>query len=113
MSDTVLVVLIIAVAIVIVLLVFREQLSRFIFKANKEGIEAQLDTRQEQDAAKPRRQAGVTISKNKQFGKGNVIDVGRNDVDVEDNTQLGEDQKIMARPDNPANSQKAKTSRKR
>lgn len=44
MSDTVIIALIIAAVIVIALIIFRKQLSEFIFKAGKEGVEAQLKT---------------------------------------------------------------------
>lgn len=99
MSDSVWIVLIIAGAVVLVLFLFRKQLSSFLFKANKEGVEAELKTRkQEMDrSAKTGRGAGVTIRVNKQIGKGNVIDVGTPKTDVEDNLQLGNDQKIRSR----------------
>lgn len=95
MSDPVLIVLIIAIAVVLVLVIFRRQLSSFFLKANKEGLEARLETRETSSTGR----ADVTISRNKQIGRGNVIEVGRGNVGVEDNTQLGEDQQIIARPD--------------
>ena len=97
MSDTVLTVLIVALAVVVVLYLFRGQLRRFLFKANREGIEAELTTRAE--AGRQGRQDGINISRSKQIGKGNVIEIGRRDVNVEDALQLGEDQKIVAKPD--------------
>jgi hypothetical protein len=41
----------------------------------------------------------VTISGNKQIGKEQSIDVGRPDVAVTDNLQIGEDQEIKVQPD--------------
>lgn len=102
MSDTVLIVLIVAVAVIVVLLIFRKQVSRFFIKAGKEGVEADLTTREPAAPAgtpggSP---AGVVISGNKQIGKKNKIDVvGRSDVAMQDNLQLGEGQEIKARPD--------------
>ena len=99
MSDTVLIVLIVAVVVAVVLFMFRQQLKRFLFKANKDGIEATLETRDaSRRSAGPR---GVSISRNVQAGKGNVIDVGRSDANVSENLQQGEDNVIRARPEPP------------
>ena len=104
MSDTVMIVLIIAIAIIIVLIIFRRQLSKFVFKANKEGIETSLQTHkpisessQVGDKASKANREGISISKNRLIGKKNVIEVGRDDVAVEDNLILGEEQKIIAK----------------
>lgn len=101
MSDTVLIVLIITIAVIVVLWIFRKQVSRFFIKASKEGVEADLTTREPASETKPASEArpGVTISGNKQIGKKNTIDVGQSDVAVEDNLQLGEGQQIKVRPD--------------
>ena len=97
MSDTVLVVLIIAITVIVVLILFRKQLSRFFIRANKEGVEAELQTHEQEKPAGEK--AGVSISGNKQIGRDNVIDVGRDNVEVEDNLQLGEGQQIKVRPE--------------
>ncbi len=101
MSDTVLIVLIIAIAVIVVLVIFRKQVSRFFIKASKEGVEADLTTREPSppSTATSGSPASVTISGNKQLGKQQTIDVGRPDVAVQDNLQLGQDQEIKARPD--------------
>lgn len=107
MSDTVIIALIIAVVILAALIIFRKQLSRFFFKAGKDGIETGLETRAGSSAAgaaaPPPAAAGehtsVTISGNRQIGKEQKIDVGRSDVAVTDNFQLGEGQQITVRPD--------------
>jgi len=101
MSDTVLIVLIVAVAVIVVLLIFRKQVSRFFIKAGKEGVEADLTTREPAAIAETSTGSSpsVVISGNKQIGKENKIDVGRSDVAVQDNLQLGEGQEIKARPD--------------
>jgi hypothetical protein len=101
MSDTVLIVFIIAIAVVVVLVIFRKQVSRFFIKAGKEGLEADLETREPASpttttAGSP---ASVVISGNKQIGKANKIDVAQSDVAVDDNLQLGEGQQIKVRPD--------------
>jgi len=104
MSDTVLITLILAVTIVVVLVIFRRQLSRFLFKANRDGVEAEMETHEpakDEAQTKPNANAsaGVTISNNRQVGRGNKIDVGQSDVAVTDNLQLGEGQEINVRPD--------------
>jgi hypothetical protein len=101
MSDTVLIVLIIAVVVIIVLVIFRKQVSRFFIKASKEGLEADLTTREPSPSstATPGSPASVTISGNKQIGKEQKIDVGRPDVAVQENLQLGQEQEIKVRPD--------------
>ena len=106
MSDTVTIVLIIAVAVIVVLLIFRKQVSRFFIKASKDGLEADLTTREPSSEPSPtttsETRPGVTISRNKQIGKGNKITVGQSDALVEDNLQLGQDQEITAKPDSPS-----------
>lgn len=101
MSDNVLIVLIIAVAVIVILILFRKQLSRFFIKANRDGVEAELQTTrgQETQPTPAGDKASVTISGNKQIGRENAIDVGRDDVAVEKNLQLGEGQDIKVRPD--------------
>jgi hypothetical protein len=106
MSDTVQIVLIVAVTIIIVLIIFRRQLSNFFFKANKEGIEASLKTHkptsgsgQDGDKVPGSNSADVSIRNNRIIGKKNEIDVGREDVAVNDNLMIGKEQKIVAKPD--------------
>ncbi len=109
MSDTVLIVLIVAVTIVVVLWIFRKQISRFFIKAGKDGVEADLTTRE--PVAPPTTppqtgSSGVVISGNKQIGKDQKIDVGRSEVAVQDNLQLGERQEIKVQPDPKAPTKK-------
>lgn len=108
MSDTVLIVLIVAVTIVVVLWIFRKQISRFFIKAGKDGVEADLTTREtpEPGATPAAGQSSTIISGNKQIGKKNKIEVGRSDAAIKDNLQLGEGQEIKARPDPKAPTKK-------
>jgi hypothetical protein len=106
MSDTVLITLIVAISIVIVLLLFRKQLSRFLFKASREGVEAQLETRDStatpgsaQPIEKPAKSASINIVGNRQLGKGNTVDVERSNVNVTGNTQEGQDNVILVKPE--------------
>lgn len=101
MSDTVLIVLIITIAVIVVLWIFRKQVSRFFIKAGKEGLEADLTTREPSSGAPANSggRPGVVISGNKQLGKKNTIDVAQPDVAIEDNLQVGEEQQINVRPD--------------
>jgi hypothetical protein len=106
MSDPVRIALIIAVVVVIALFIFRRQLSSFLFKATKDGIEAELKTHTQSapgaagdsPAGRPK-SAGVNIKRNRLFGWGNRIDVEGADVNVEENTQLGGNQEITAKSD--------------
>lgn len=106
MSDTVLTVLIVAIAVIGVLYMFRRQLSTFLFKASKDGLEAELMTR-DPGETKTEDSHRVQISRNKLVGNDNQIEVGREDVGVEDNLLLGQKQKIEVKPD-PEPKQKKK-----
>ncbi len=99
MSDPVLIVLIIAVAVIVVLVLFRKQLSRFFIKAGREGVEADLTTREPASTTPPAGRPGTVITGNRQIGRKNKIDVGRTHAAVQDNLQLGEGQELKARPD--------------
>jgi hypothetical protein len=96
MSDSVLMVLIVAVAVVVGLFMFRRQLSRFFLKANRKGLAARLETRD--PGTMVRELDSVTISGNQQIGTKNTIETERSNVNVTDNLQLGERQTIAARP---------------
>jgi hypothetical protein len=121
MSDTVIVALIIAIVILAALVIFRKQLSKLFVKISPNSVEAGLETHQVSDPAQvvaappPATQAppagageraSVTISGNKQIGVKQKIDVGRPDVAITDNLQLGEDQEIVVRPDQDSGEQK-------
>jgi len=97
MSDTVVIVLIVVVAIIVILFLFRKQMSRFFIKANKEGLEAQLEThRENQSHTKPK---SVRITETSQNGEGHVIDVSRDDVEIDKVKQTGKKHKLTARPE--------------
>jgi len=104
MSDTVWVVLIISITIVVILFLFRRQLSDFIFKANKEGVEARLKTHRQVGVPNPDQPTigidkphSVNISKNRLWGKKNKIDVNQS-ANVSDNQLIGQDQEIRIGP---------------
>lgn len=106
MSDRVYIALIIAIVFVIALIIFRRRLSSLLFKANTNGIEAELKTHTQAEAggasnspASRSKSAGVTIKRNRLFGWRNKIEVERNDVNVEENTQLGGKQEITVQSD--------------
>lgn len=105
MSDTALIVLIVAVALIIVLLIFRKQLSNFQFKGGKNGLEMAIKTRKEdktkdssQTGTKPK---GISVSRNQLWGKKNKIDIqsGSQNISADDNQMLGEEQEITVKPD--------------
>ncbi len=100
MDNTVLIVLIIGVVIIAVVFMLRDRITRFGARASldkREGgvdIEAVPPTQNKRQTASPH---AINISGNKLVGKKNVIEVERSDVNVQDNMQLGEDQRITAK----------------
>ncbi len=100
MNDTVLIVLIISIAVIVVLYMFRRQLSNFAIKATKGGVEAQLSTHQpdapDQPPPDPPPSPGVVISGNIQRGRDHKIQVRRDNVQVRENLQEGRGQEISA-----------------
>src|SRR5262249_25209400 len=54
-------------------------------------------------ASGSRGQARITVSHNRQTGKGHSIDVGRDEVTIDHNVQEGEDDTIVVRPENSPN----------
>ena len=86
MSDNVLIVLIVAAAVVVVLIIFRKQLSSFFIQADQKGIKAKLETHDQ--ATTPSEDGSVRITGGKQIGKGNVLEVERDDVIVEDTSHF-------------------------
>lgn len=107
-ENTVLIVAVVAIAVIVVLLMFRERLRSFGFKAGKDGLEANLETSQ-QGKSQGSRSRSVEISGNKQIGKGNEIDVGRSNVNVEENLQRGNNQKIVVRSQKSTSKPKSKS----
>ena len=106
MSDSVWIVLIIAVVVLVALFIFRRQLSSFFLKASKEGLEAKLETREpaaRTSSAEPTGETGgrasVNISGSRQVGRRNKMRVGRPDVNISDVDQFGTDQEIEVEPD--------------
>jgi hypothetical protein len=88
MSNQVMIVLIIALAVVIVLVVYRDNLSRFTFKSK--WINAGLNTHNK----------GVRIKKIRQNGKRNIMSVERDDVDLSGSNQNGEDNELIVKNKN-------------
>jgi len=81
-------------------------LSSFLFRVNKEGFEAELKTHSSSSIggtsdtpSNPSKPSGINIEGNRQFGMRNKIEIERDDVNVEDNIQLGAGQEIVARSD--------------
>jgi hypothetical protein len=100
MSETTWIVLIVTAAVIVVLWMFRGTLSRFFLRANRDGVEAELQTRESEGTpSAPSPAPGVNISGNRQLGKDNEIAVGRDNVNVSDNLQAGEEQSIDVKAD--------------
>jgi FtsZ-interacting cell division protein ZipA len=109
MSDTVIIVLIVAIAVIIVLVLFRNQLKRFGIRADEKGIQAELETQDRSEGSSAtgqppgtQKRAGVRISGTTQAGRDNVVEVSRDDVEIENVKQLGESQQIRVKPDESA-----------
>jgi hypothetical protein len=108
MDTAVWIVLIIAVTVIVVLFMFRPALKKFFLKANQDGIEAGIETRDagNEQATPPSaadQKYSVNISHNKQVGASQNISVGRPNVNVSNNTQAGHDQSIEVKPTKPEN----------
>ncbi len=88
MTDTVWITLIIAVALVIILIVFRDKLSKFSLKAKG------LDTKMETHA--PPSSSGINVSSNVMEGKKQGIETSGGNINVKNNIMKGEEQKIKA-----------------
>lgn len=103
MSDTVYIVLIITLAVIVILFMFRRQLSSFFLRASKEGLETRLETREtaKTDAGGSGNRASVNISGTRQVGRKNKIQVGRPDVNISDVDQVGSGQEIDVQPGQP------------
>ncbi len=104
MSDTVLIALIVAVAVGVVLYIFRGQLSKFVLKIG--GLETELTTHSPQDTSAPSQavssaapRPSVIVRGNIQEGADHVIDVRRDNVEVIENLQEGDRQEISIGPD--------------
>ena len=98
MSDSVLVTLIITIAFVVVLYIFRDQLKSFFIKVTRRGIQAELTTHppDAQPALnQPPPRPGVEISGNVMKGQRHTIKASR-DASVRENLMEGRDHEIDA-----------------
>lgn len=102
MTDNIWLALIIVVVIIAALIVFRNQLRRFIVKINREGIDTELATHipgaagEAPAATAPAQPSapGVRISSNILRGQDQSIDVRNTDIAVNKNRLIGRDQRI-------------------
>ncbi|MFP4395335.1 MAG: hypothetical protein ACLFTI_08740 [Anaerolineales bacterium] len=105
MSDPVMITLIIAVALLIVLFIFRRQLKDFIFSISKEqGINTEIHTHDPPSTSTgapgaPPPTRGVSVSGNVLRGRDNTLDVEHDDATVDDNKLRGKGQTLsVAKP---------------
>jgi hypothetical protein len=89
-------VLIVAIAVVIVLVVFRDRLREFWITANKQGLRAKLKSEPRRES--PPEVSDVVIERNRLIGWKHLIDVARKAI-VRRNVLLGEKSEIKVRPD--------------
>lgn len=101
-NSSVLIALIVVVGIVVIVFMLRGRITRFIAQISLKDHSGNIGI----EAAKPQKPQvvppdshSVVISGSKQIGKGNVIEISRDDVAVTDFDQIGQDQKIVAKPD--------------
>jgi hypothetical protein len=100
MSSEVWIVLIVASAVVIVLMIFRDRLAQFGLKANRSGIDVKL---QNQPRRAPSAEPGGTVIRgNRQTGWRNRINIWRRAF-VQDNVQRGVENEVVAGPDQVSN----------
>ena len=104
MNDTVWIALIVALAVIVVLWMFRPMLSRFFLKVGKEGVEADLETRERQSQQPGGFRRFLTnVSRNWQIGRGNKMTITGSGTNFEGNAQVGKEQELnVTDPDKPA-----------
>lgn len=109
MSSEVWIVLIVAAAVVIVLVIFRDRLGQFGLKANKSGFDVKLSG---QPREAPSAALGSTVIRgNRQRGWKHRINIWR-PAFVEDNVQRGAENEIVAGPDHVSNGDRKSISEK-
>lgn len=102
MTETTWIALIIAVAVIVALFIFRRQLKDFILKINSGGVDAQISTHPPQPGQEhPAGSRGVKISGNKMVGWLQRIFVRHDQAEVSDNVMVGGEQDITAVSDSP------------
>lgn len=110
MTETLWIVLILAAVVIVILVIFRKQLSRFIFRIGREGLDTELETHP--PARNPREQPevpvagssparGVSISRNWVWGRRNRISVRHSSAEVEGNRIIGVDQDLTVSISDP------------
>jgi uncharacterized protein YxeA len=91
MADNVQIILIIVVSVVVVLglalWMFKDRLDIFNFTANKKSVSAKMEKHQD---------TGITISNNTQDGNSNEISTETANVNIEENLQQGDKNRIHA-----------------
>ncbi len=103
MSERFWIIVVVAVGVLLLILILRSQLKRLAFKVA--GVEAEVETHGAESASRAaaepiKRRAGINISDVNQAGSDNVIDVGRDDVNIERLSQKDKN-KVVVRPDQP------------
>lgn len=94
MSDTVWIALIVGLVVIIAVYALRDRLKRL--KVRLFGASTELEA--DRQVGGPETRANTVVRRTKQSGIGNTVDIGR-DAIVEDNEQVGIDQKLVVRPD--------------
>jgi hypothetical protein len=110
MSDTVIITLIVAVAVLVVLYIFRNQLKDFIFNVNKEnGLHTELHTHDPQPTPQNHQGAAsssqpaprLSVSGNTMRGRDQEIAVRHTDAAVDNNKLIGRNQDITVTTPDP------------
>jgi hypothetical protein len=103
MDSNVLIVLILVVGVIAIVVMLRDRITKFRAHTSvtkgEGGVDIEAAKPKQKMSAQPPDPHSVVISGNKNIGRGNAIEVSRDDVAVTANLQLGEDQKIVAEPE--------------
>ena len=103
MSERFWIILVVAIVILLVVLMLRRKLKSLALKGM--GMEAEVQTHNADSGAGPKaegaKQPSVNIRDFSQDGSGNVLNISRDDVNVERIKQKGIDQKINVHSEKP------------
>jgi len=107
MTENLWLALIIAAVVITAFIIFRKQLSRFIFRISREGIDAELDTHAPFPTATNAQSAtatapGVRVSGTTMVGKRSRLDVRHTNADISNTTLVGQEHEVVVAAPDPA-----------
>lgn len=109
MSNTVLIVGIIAITLIVIIVILRPMLSRLFIRADQTGIEGEVETHLLEE--KDNNHSRLTVKGNTQVGSKNKINVKADEAEITNNTQLGNKQTLdVTQPEKPTPKKRHKKS---